>query len=209
MSSMNSLFEQFKKSQGYDFIETNNEIMEEFISWVSVQKEMGKKYGKLLKDLGLSFDKKECAEVGKGKYDSVAAQYKTTIITPDEDIKPKGMFINTGFKVYNGMPTIISQVTSKKVVFGEINTNIINTFMTQNPYELGLLDNWNELPDHNTDIIVGIYGNKKDKNLKDKINLLQTFKERLCKHYINEKTTFNDTYCEVVATNQKVKRIGV
>ena len=208
MSCMNHLFEQFKQAQGYNVIEDDNEIVSEFIDWISIQNEQGQKYSCFLKELGLVFDKEECAEVGKGKYDSIAKNYDTTIITTDEDIKPKGIFINTGFKVYNGTPTIISQVTSKKVVFGSINTNIINTFMTQNPYKDSLLDNWNELPNNDTNIIVGIYGSKKDKNLKDKIAFLKKFKNCLNKNFIYEKTFFDDTYCEVVATKQNVKRIG-
>lgn len=209
MSCMNRLFEQFKKSQGYENIEDDNEIINEFINWIFIQDEQGKKYSCFLKELGLSFDKEECAEVGKGKYDSIAKNYDTTIITPDEDIKPKGIFINTGFKVYNGMPTIISQVTHKKVVFGSINTNIINTFMTQNPYDDSLLDNWDELPNNDTNIIVGIYGSKHDKNLKDKIRALKNLKNCLSQKFIYETTTFNDIYCGVVATKQKIKRIGI
>lgn len=204
MSSMNHLFEQFKKAKGYEHLENENEVVEEFISWISIQQEMGKKYSKLLKNMGLNINKKECAEVGKGKYDSIASQYNTTIITPEEDIKPRGILINTGFRVFNGKPTAVQQGARKKILFGEINTRIINTFMTQNPYSEGYLDNWNELPN----FIVGIYGNKKDKNLKDKINLLKKFKNNLSKICINEQVMIDDTYLEVVAT-QKIKRIGV
>lgn len=210
MSSMDNLFKQFKESRGYNFVleEENQNVIDEFVSWLQIQKEMGEDYSSLLNDLGILYDKQECAEIGKGKYDSIAKNLDTTIITTDEDINPKGIFIHSGFKVYSGLPTIISKITERKITMGRINTKIINTFMTHNPYNERLVDNWQELPKHNSNIVVGIFGDKNDKNIKDKINFLKRFKERLGNKFIDETATYNNTYCEVVATTQKVKRIG-
>ncbi len=202
MSSIRNLLNQFRMSKGYNSDILGKE-MAEFVNWIDRQKQIGEKYKLLLKEMGLSFDDISCAEVGKSKYDTVVTNLKTTVITPETDINTNGYIINSGFTVYNGNPTVISQTSTKKITFGQINTNIINTFMTQNPYSETMIENWNELPNNkNVDVIVGIYGSIADKDIKIKKEKLIKFREKLDK-YVYEEAIYNNAYCCVVASEQK------
>ncbi len=208
MDSIRNLIGQFRMSKGY-INSISGKEMSEFVTWLDRQKKIGKKYCLLLEEMGVKIDTESCAEVGKTYYDTVVSNLKTSVITLSNYIETKGYLIKSGFRVYNGNPIAVRKKTEKKVSFGQINTNIINTFITQNPYNDVMIENWNELPKNDDiSVVVGMYGSTKDKDIKIKKERLINFRDKLV-NYIYEERVYDDEYCFVVASKNYEKKLVI
>ena len=191
------LIEQYMSSTGTKIIDLKSEkFISDFANWIMELQKTGKRYTDLLEYLELDYNTRNCAEVGKCRFDTVVKPFDTTIITPDADIVGvnKGRIITGNMKVYGSVPIIV-----KDELIDLIPSESIHTFMTQNPYTSNSILNWENL--HNSgeaNIIVGTYGSIHDKDTDDRIKLIES-------HYIEDYYTSNDSYFYVIGSTKKTK----
>lgn len=206
-----NLIEQYKKATGTINVDLEAvEFLRDFNTWIARNKVIGDIYLAMLEGRGIFFDTEKCAEVGKGKDDSIVSPYFTSIITPYteglEKIEEEGKIIKSDFNIVDNTPVIYE---NKIIILPKIiDPNEINTFMTQNPYTNGSLNGWANL--HNNPkydgIILGVYGGKDDKDKERKLDELRKIRKLLDEPYIEEEFINNSHYCYVVATDVLAKK---
>lgn len=213
-----NLIEQYKKATGTVNIDMNSiEFQKDFSAWLARNKVIGDIYLNMLESRGINFDTEKCAEIGKGKYDSIVTPYYTSIITPYteglEKLEDIGQIIKSNFNVIDNTPTIYED---KIVVLPKtINPNEINTFMTQNPYLKSNINGWSNIhnnPNYNG-IILGVYGSTDDKDKESKLEELRKIRKQLDEPYVEEEIINGSHYCYMVATDilakkRKLSKIG-
>ena len=195
---LNLLILQFKKAKGINKVDINSiEFMQEFQYWLQQRSDMIKYYQKLLNFMHLSYKTSHTAEVGKGYFDSVVSPFETTIITPYQEgfEKEQPRIINSALYISKGNPYVFQGNELNKA------PDKIETFMTQNPYEIDNIRFWEQLPS----IIVGIYGNIRDKDKKEKERILKDLKAKMSDLSIENGGCVNDTYYYVITNDTKIK----
>ena len=210
---LNNLMLQFKNATNTEHVDVNSqEFIEEFSVWLSDMKKVGDEYTQFLDYLKFSFNDFHCAEVGKGDYDSVVKSYQTTIITPCIESFSgisKDRFLSGDMQVLSGNPMLVS--IGKRGFAREIPSEVVGTYMMQNPLSYGAVSNWDIL--HNSrrsGIIVGAYGSIYDKDIEQKIKILEKLKLKLNNsNLIEGYTTFRDNYFYVVGTEKPHVKIKV
>lgn len=208
---LNNLIEQFKAATGVKNIDIHSkQFLSEFSEWIKSRQLMGEKYTIFLDYTGFRFADSNCAEIGKGYFDSVVTPFKTTIITSSKltPLVSSNRIISGNMRVYQGQPLLISKCkqTNKMDV---IPNDIIHTFMTQNSYNPGLIRGWDDL--HNSgknDIILGLYGCIYDRDIEKRIKQLEQVREKLVyREYIENYSTDGDNYFYVIGSNSKIKKL--
>lgn len=198
MKYIDHIIEQFIKANGitkYDY--NSKEFLREFCEWVEERQILGKHYTYLLSQMGIDIDNYSTAEVGKTSFDSIGRNQRTTIITP---------YIY-GFERSNRIiesPLIVDSFGNPIISYDKEKLEYIDRFITQNPYNNYNIENWDKLHNSGSNIVVGIYGTESDKDIVDKIELINEFKELLNDDYIEEETTIYNTYCKVVVSKRKI-----
>lgn len=177
------LFYQFLKSISYKELYTYSEdLMKEFNNWLSQLRKEGKEYLKLLGEEGIDLDSLS-VEFGKTKYDSLAFPLNRGYISP---------YIN-GLKmeVTNDKP--ILYIANDRCNFA---CELFDILYTQNPYSECDIKNWEQIHNNGkTKLLVGVYGKTYDKDLKQKIKMMEDFKDKLyCDCY---GLYFNEDYVEI------------
>jgi len=160
---------------------TLEQFMNEFTAWIKSRQSMGKEYTYFLDYMGLRFADADCVEIGKGKYDSVVKPFNTTIITPATPIKKVNpdRIIKGNMRVYESVPMLVRHNDGRNQL-EPIPSDIIQTYMTQNPFGPSSILGWENL--HNSgehNIILGIYGSIYDKDIKTRIKQLETLRDKL------------------------------
>ena len=208
------LLEEYKRTLGFKTIDlSSKEFVEGFNDWLSKKHIQGQTYIGLLEYMKLYDESKEnAAEVGKGKYDSVVLPYDTGIITPySKGIKvdDTDRIIPTNFMVKSNGEIILFKSHKSKVKtlsFNQFEDYRGITFMTQNPYTALNIKNWEHIPNSgNYDIIVGVYGNVRDKDKNQKLNALRELRDKLQFGYREDGAVWNDDYYYVIASDSKLK----
>lgn len=202
------LIEQYKQAKGItkDIDVKQPEFISEFTNWINYMNDISSNYKELLEYMELyDYVNYDTIEVGKGKFDSIVKNYNTTIVTPHStglNNTSNRHVITADFRVYS-KPMLIRTNESGLRNLSPITSNLLLTFMTQNPYNLNSIKNWELL--HTSDkykIIVGMFGNRTDKDKTKKINALKDLRDKLEKSYKEEYAVINDSYCYVVATDK-------
>lgn len=201
---LENLILQFKFANNIEHVdESSQEFIDEFFMWLDDMKKAGDEYTQFLDYLRFKFNDFHCAEVGKGDYDSVVKCYGSTIITPFADSFSgigKERIMLGDMRVLSGCPMLV--VSGKHSFKREIPNDIIGTYMTQNPLSYHDVSNWDVL--HNSGyngIIVGVYGSTYDKDIENKIKILESLKFKLNNYNLLEGyTTFRDNYFYVIGT---------
>ena len=197
------LMRQFVEAKGIENINTNsNEFMNEFYFWLAARFSQSEQYLDFVKSVVEVKDDRSTIEVGKGCLDSIA-NYKldnATIITP----YTMGLGDNEQRQIIKS-PLIVSRdgLTNIPFVTG-------CTLMTHNPYSGYCLKNWKNL--HNSglnNIVVGIFGDKKDKDKDEKTCMLLYLKKKLNGDFVEKKETQNGSYFHVIASKQKLENSKV
>ena len=195
---MEKLINLYRLSMGINKKETVKE--KEFLEWLFIYTNNGQVYLSWLKEKRLLEDiSHKFAEVGKGEYDTITINQNTTLISPYIDIQSNSnnKIINSDFTVFNGIPLIVNGKPFEMV-------KGINTFMTQNPYDIDSMINWPGLYNYgNYDIIIGLYGNYFDKDKNSKIRFLKRMRERIISDCEIEEVSKKDTYCYVLSTKAR------
>lgn len=207
---LNKLVEQFKQSTGAKNVDVNSQtFISEFSSWIKSRQAIGEDYLGLLDYMELHrIGEAETAEIGKGKYDTLVSEANTTIITPYSKgiIAEPERIITADFSVYDSTPILVRTTEKNTTQLDPITSSETLTFMTQNPYTVAQIANWEQL--HNSgenNIVVGVYGSIYDKDTDRKIKELESLREKLYDSYIEEQCVLGDTYCYAIASKRKYK----
>ena len=178
--------------------------------WLSLREDIGKKYEVFLYYLGKDIDKVETAEVGKGKYDSVALTKNTTIITPYICSNDCNKFLNYSFFPDSKNPSLYRFDENTNTEENIQAPEYIDTYITQNPYSIRDLDGWEELSNGgNYNTIVGIYGHIHDNDKVKKLKQLKSLKDKLISNYILEYECDCDNYYAAIISNGKESKCFV
>ena len=202
---MRELVEQYKSSMGiYDIDIKSEKFILDFFNWVNNQKKLIEKYVDFLNYMEFDYKEGTCAEVGKGKFDSVVIPFDTRIITKESSIigVDPSRIIMGDMIVLDSKPTLVE--SNKYTLRPTRLSTSICTYMTQNPISKASLLGWDDLHNsNNNDIILGVYGNTNDKDKEAKINMLKEFKEKLLDEYKDEYCRYDDSYFYVIGSNRK------
>lgn len=166
-----------------------------FKIWLENIKILNEKYLDVLCDMNFDYNKAYCAEIGKGKDDSVVYNTSnTTIITPygSDMFDAKNRIITSKLFATNAGKL---NINTKLITIPEI-----TTFMTQNPYKLYDLGVFSELHNGGKKIIVGVFGNNEDKDIVKKSKQIQNLKCKLDGNYTSMCGLTEGFYFSVVAT---------
>ena len=148
-------------------------------------------------------------EVDKGVFDSIALDSNMTMITPYPDgvNKAKGDLIKAAFTVYEGIPVVVKNKNGvNNLEF--LDTSFINRFITQNPYDISYIKNWEQLHNKGQNITVGIFGSIYDKDISQKISELKEFKKGFNDdNYSEDYVTENDMYCYALSSSRKANTL--
>lgn len=182
----------------------SNTFLSDFKSWLEARKYSGEAYLGLLFRMGfIKVSSRETAEIGKGIHDTVAKPLDTTIITPYyEELSKRaiGSVIKANFKVNKGNPVIIPCKSDQESSLTNLH---ISNFMTHNPYNPYSITGWEQLPLKGYDMVVGMFGNIKDKDRGTKIKYLALLRDKLLVPSQMEITEYKDTYCGAVLARKR------
>jgi len=203
--------EQFCLATGSKCIDpTSDAFINEITLWIKNRQDIAKKYTDFLDYMGFDFFGADCAEVGKGGYDSIVKPFETTIITPVlstfKKINPERI-IDGKMKVYGIVPFLIRHINNENE-FTQISSDGIHTFITQNPYSKWSISKWENL--HNSglnNIILGIYGSIQDKDIEEKVKMLKLLRDKLDDEYKEDYSTLGDNYFYAIGSDRMIKRM--
>ncbi len=208
-----NLIEQFRLATGNKNTDLNSEaFITEFTGWIRSRQKIGKEYTYFLNYMGLRFADPNCAEIGKGVYDTVVKPFDTKLITTAtqsfEELKMKDRIITGNMRVYKGYPVLVRH-DIKGNRLDQIPNDIILTYITQNPFSQNSISGWEGLHNSgNNNIIVGIYGNVFDKDAEAKIKLIEALKSKLSSDDFKEDySTLDDKYFYAIGSQRMVKKL--
>jgi len=183
---------------------SNDEYIEEFISWQEEMEFIAEEYLSYLDFLELDFKDSNCAELDKNEFDTIVKPFETKIITSFADEitgVDKRRLINGSVIATEEDDEKIHLLLSNAQGIKIIPETVIDTYMTQNPLSIGTAFNMANI--HNKGIynlILGFYGNNHDKDKaknEEKIKILESF---LKYDYNIDYETNNDHYFYVIST---------
>ncbi len=177
-------------------------FLKEFKSWLKERQEIMTEYKCLLDCMDLEYDYPSTVEVGKGSLDSLSAiKSNISLITPyASDLKSQ-----SNNKIIQGNLEVVDIDYPQPSVNLDKRTQNIYSFMTHNPYKLHNIKGWDLL--HNVDgyrIILGIFGNTFDKDIEEKENLIQAFRDSLEGYADIEFARNKDKYYSVLVTKNRL-----
>lgn len=205
------LIEQYKKANGYKFINLNDESFKKnYLEWLVERKKQGYRYFNFLYEMKSGLLERTTAEVGKNEVDCISLPFDTTIISPFkyEDLDDFTRLMPALMKVLDE-ELLLEFIPNDKIKSIILPRKKIETVMTQNPYTPYSILEWDTLHNSgNYDIAVGIYGSIYDKDIKEKLKLLKDLKEKiLFDDYKYDLNRDNDIYYgALVSDRQKVKK---
>ncbi len=193
MDYLNLLKYQFIKAKGYPISYLDEkDIKEEFLNWLYTLKKNVNEFSNYAKYLGL--DIYNYIELDKGVYDTVDSK---TIISPHANTLKKE---DSRLFMYQGEPLIISGSNIKK-------GQVADTYLSHNPYNLDNYSSIFSLCKNGYNICFSVFGNKSDKDIKEKIILFSELKD-VGYNLACEDEEFDGNYCLVLYSKTKKLRKG-
>lgn len=186
---------QFNSAKGIKNPDLNSKVyIEEFANWLYEQRKGYDELKKYFEFFEIDINSSSLAEVGKGKYDSIVLP-TTQIISPfGETLKKE----NSELIIYQGEPIILGSKDKGQVV---------DKFLTHNPYTFEIIKDWSTLHNNNYDIIVGICGTIYDKNIQDRKEQMIYLVHGMNEEYEENYDLINDIYVGYIRSNRKIKRL--
>ena len=170
---------------------------EGFTDWLIENIKISRMYRDYIMNLGFA-DGKTIAEIGKGKYDSIADNDFSVISPYGEEMDQ----ICSDFFIIGKYPLV-----SKEGIVCAPSENIL---LTHNPFDESMSQYWYRM--HNAllyDISVGVYGNINDHDRNEKINLIMELSKRMTRDYgLESDTNGNNYFCTVYSKKIVKKREG-
>ncbi len=187
---------QFNSAKGIKKIDISSEdYINDFAHWLYEQNKALEELKKYFANYDIDINDSNIAEVGKGKYDSIVLP-TTRIISPFGETLNKE---NNELLVYQGEPIITGS---------EVKGQVVDRFMTHNPYYYEQISEWPLLHFNGYDIIVGYCGYVNDLNILEKENQLNLLKQNLEQGCIVNYDTINDVYVCFIKSRRKVKKLS-
>lgn len=194
------LINQFQESAGEKY---NNplkkENLKEFELWLKERQNIKENYKMLLDYMKIEYNHPITVEIGKGLYDTVTYNKKTTIITP----YTYGLNKNNHNKIIKANIKIVtsSDIESHQKILP------IDSVMTENPYTENHIHNWEYLLNSSKfTTTIGIYGKIYDKDYGKKIKILETLKEKIIDEYNEELIRVKDDYIYIISSNKMIRQ---
>ncbi len=193
------LIQQYRNTVGKEYIPDNfDSLMNELYDWIRERKLSMDSYRLLLDCMDIEYNHSMTAEIGKGVYDSICYDKKTTLITP---------------YIYKLDGSIRNNVIQSSIQISDISDNSclsslfsIDMIMTENPYNESNIKNWESIFNNsNMHAVVGVYGKNYDKDKTKKIRMLENFKQKIMESYQEEFYRLKDDYAYVLATKKRFK----
>ena len=202
------LVEQYKEANGYHFNDMDTpSFYKDYKNWLEERKKQGYRYLDFLYEMRRDILEKTTAEVGKTDLDSIVEPFETTIISPYEfdSLEDKTRHIPARMQVLD--EEICLQFPVKDQIRLMILPRKLNLLMTENPYTTYSIKDWDSLHNSgNYDIAVGIFGSIYDKDIKYKLELLKSLKEKvLFGDYKYDLNCDNDIYYAALVSDRKQK----
>lgn len=198
------LTEQYKGATGSQNIDpTSLDFLSEYDDFILERQRILREYKEFIREM-FPYNEENCVEVGKGFIDSIAIDTDIQMITPyiAGINQSKQRVINANFKVTDGTPYIFKRTMGKYSI--RVFNNNIDHFITQNPYNVSDIKNWDQLHNNKDKITVGVYGSTFDRDVTSKIELLKRFKEKLIDNTFYEYyVTEDDMYYYVISSKEK------
>lgn len=198
------LVEQFKEAGYRNFDPTSRACMIVFYRWLKERNELKEDMLELLDFLGVEYNNDKTCELNKTKYDTCTNNLKTRVITDIDSIEKEDV-IDAKFEVENGNPILVVQ-GKKGPIKPVIPEEVIDTYISHNPYNMEEFDMLSKLHNNGTNIIASVYGKNNDKDKKYKIKKITNLKESLNGEYTYKFTGNNDLYLCVVASKRKIRK---
>lgn len=192
---INCLYKQFLAANGGKVSKNSKINYNEFGYWLAKNRLLLKEYSDYLQYLNVYYEDFETAEIGKGRYDTLATE-DMSIISPYGNTLDCS---NAKFIIKNNLPYaytdgIIIELSQKN-------------FLTHNPYKDFEIAEWYKLHNNDRSISIGMFGLISDKNYKAKIALLQNLAQKMCDDYTIDFDTDNDRYFCALNSRSYVKRL--
>lgn len=186
---------QFNDEKGIKNPDLTSKIyIEEFANWLYEKKKALGELNKYFNFNDIDINSSNIAEVGKGKYDSIVLP-TTQIISPfGETLKKE----NSELIIYQGEPIILGSIDKGQVV---------DKFLTHNPYTFEMIKAWPTLHNSGYDIIFGICGYVQDKNIQEKRMQIDYLCYGMNEEIEENYDLINDIYVGYIRSNRKVKRL--
>ena len=192
---MLSLYKQYCESLGKAYFELNIFTDIDFINWVGTLGDRTKIYTSYLDNLNVGLGNESAIEIGKGKYDTLGKDL-VTIVSPYAEtlnLQNSEMIIN------QSVPIIF---TGGKV----FTVNGYELFLTQNPYDISSLKNFELLHNGGLNICLGVYGCIHDMDRNDKLSMLKSLYDRLNDDIQFYYDTMDELYFGCLKSERFVKR---
>lgn len=195
---------QYEKATGNNPKDLTRQIYNErYIDWLCDLQYLSDEYFYFLKELGI-LENNQTVEIEKTLLDSVTYnKIPSKIITQN----PKS-FLSVESNMNEIVPGKII-ISNKDIFIGDYDTiRVVDdtdiNYLIQNPYcEIDLI-RWPKIVNSELgNITVGMYGTRKDKDYKRRINALKELKREIKSSYIYEEKTENNCYYHVLTTNIK------
>ncbi len=209
-NNYDNLFTQYKDAFGYRFVDINSKsFQEDFYSFVKERKKQGYRYLDFLYEIRREILERTTAEVGKCEFDSLVEPFNTTIISPYDfdELTDKTRLIPASFQVID--EEVVLKFLPKDEIQQIVLPRRIDLLMTENPYNPYSILDWDTLHNSgNYDIAVGIYGSIYDKDIKKKLDLLKSLKEKiLLRDYKYDYNVDNDIYYAALVSDRHLKKM--
>lgn len=204
------LLKQFIAATGVKNVDFNSQrFQSDFLEWINTRKLIGREYISFLSEIRVnpSIIGGQSIEVGKGKYDSIALDTDMRMTTPySSGIKrTDGGLITAGFLVYEGIPIMTSHDNKGNNQILMVQPQDRGRFITQNPYDVGCIRGWDQLYGAGEDITVGIFGDIHDKDINEKIKLIERLDDQNDGALRVEYDVEKDNYYCAISSSRKVK----
>ena len=198
-------------SMKYYPLPTDKSFIEDLTKFLKEREKIGEKYLKeIIKVTDERISKGYRVEVNKGALDSILlkeaakSKFREGTCIP---VTPYPTLINEPPKkliITNAGACFFKNLKTSKII---PNKGIIETFITQNPYNSEFLKDWEKIPQTGEgNIVVGMYGKTYDKNYEEKLAMLREFKAKLSGNMVHEYLTNGDNYFALVATDSPLAK---
>ena len=190
-----NLYKQYCEARGLACNPMNETIKSyDFFEWIAYNQLLAKEYGDYLQCLGYG-DSRKIAEVGKGRYDSIAKD-QMKVISPYADTLG---LPNSELLILGNVPLIKQE---KRIIVPEQ-----PILLTHNPFgEMGIID-WSLV--HNAgvyNISIGMFGNVHDEDRLKKVELLHEISKKMNEDHVISYDTDQDKYFYSLNSNRMIRK---
>lgn len=192
---LNCLYKQYCEAKGIVLKNASYELTYEFLEWIANNKLLLQEYADYLSYLGFYYDESNTAEIGKGRYDSLATEQMTVVseygFTQGKD--SRNLFIQ------EGIPYVITK--------NNVAILTQQTILTHNPYSKEEIANWFMI--HNLgfqNISIGMFGNITDENAKQKIKTIAELSKKMTDDYTFDFDTDKDAFFCSLNSKRHIKK---